>query len=95
MKGIPLSDRILVKPDKEEEKVGSIIIGKDAASRPLRGTVVAVGPGRTLETGTLIPMSLRPGDTVMFGKFSGSEIRLGQEDYLVMSEPDVLMKLVD
>lgn len=95
MKGIPLSDRILVAVDTEEERIGSIIVGRDQTQRPLKGTVVAVGPGRILETGQLVKMTLQPGDKILFGKFSGMEVRLGDQGYLVMSEPDVMLKIVE
>lgn len=91
MKVTPLSDRILVKADPKEETVGTIIIAQE---RPLSGSVVAVGPGRVLETGQLVPMNVKVGDKVFFGKFAGSPLRLGDEEFLVMSEPDVLVKVV-
>lgn len=98
MRGVPLSDRILVRTLKQAEEVAAIpgfTIEQDPKERPLRGEVLAVGPGRILETGALVPMTLKQGDLVMYGKYSGMEVKIGTETLLVMSEPDVMLKLVD
>ena len=87
----PLGDRILVKRVEEEEtKKGGIIIPDTAKEKPQQGEVVAVGPGRVDDTGKKIPMELKKGDRILFGKYSGSEVKLGDEEYLIMREEDVL-----
>ncbi|GIV58091.1 MAG: 10 kDa chaperonin [Rhodothermaceae bacterium] len=86
----PLGDRVVVKPEPAEEKTASgIYIPDTAKEKPQRGTVVAVGPGR-VENGTKIEMSVKEGDTVLYGKYAGTEIRLGDEEYLIMRESDIL-----
>ena len=90
MKVRPLQDRILVERLEEEIKKGGIIIPDSAKEKPQQGKVIAVGPGRHDEKGTLVPMSLKKGDTILFGKYSGNEIRIGEEELLIMREDDVL-----
>jgi chaperonin GroES len=86
----PLSDRVVVKPKEAEEKTASgIIIPDTAKEKPQQGTVVAVGPGR-FENGTKIDMSVKEGDTVLYGKYSGTELTLEGEDVLIMRESDIL-----
>ncbi|GIV58507.1 MAG: 10 kDa chaperonin [Rhodothermaceae bacterium] len=86
----PLGDRVVVKPLPAEEKTASgLFIPDTAKEKPQRGTVVAVGPGR-VENGTKIEMSVKEGDTVLYGKYAGTEIRLGDEEYLIMRESDIL-----
>ncbi len=86
----PLSDRVLVRPDAAEETTSSgIIIPDTAKEKPQRGTVVAVGPGK-VENGTKIDMSVKEGDQVLYGKYSGTEIELDGEEYLIMREADIL-----
>lgn len=87
----PLGDRILVKRVEEEEtKRGGIIIPDTAKEKPQQGEVVAVGPGRVDDSGKKIPMDLKKGDRILFGKYSGNEVKLGDEEYLIMREEDVL-----
>ena len=91
MKIRPLGDRILVKRVKEEEKSkGGIIIPDTAKEKPQEGKVVAVGKGKYSEDGKLIPIEVRAGDKILFGKYSGSEIQLEGEDHLIMREDDIL-----
>ncbi|GBD24941.1 10 kDa chaperonin 5 [bacterium HR30] len=86
----PLHDRILVKRISEEEKTkGGIIIPDTAKEKPQEGKVVAVGPGRT-EDGKTIPVSVKPGDRILFGKYAGTEIKLDGEEHLILREDDVL-----
>ncbi len=86
----PLHDRILVKRISEEEKTkGGIIIPDTAKEKPQEGKVVAVGPGR-VEDGKTIPVSVKPGDRVLFGKYAGTEIKLDGEEHLILREDDVL-----
>jgi chaperonin GroES len=82
----PLHDRVIVKPAPAEEKTaGGIIIPDTAKEKPQKGTVVAAGPGKKDE-----PMSVKSGDTVMYGKYAGTEITVEGQDYLIMRESDIL-----
>jgi len=86
----PLSDRVLVQPEPAEEKTSSgIIIPDTAKEKPQEGTVIAAGPGK-VENGTKIDMSVKKGDKVLYGKYSGTEITLDGEEYLIMREADIL-----
>jgi chaperonin GroES len=86
----PLGDRVLVRPDVAEEKTASgIIIPDTAKEKPQRGTVVAAGPGK-IENGTKIEMTVKAGDKVLYGKYSGTELSLDGEDFLIMRESDIL-----
>ena len=94
MKVRPLHDRILVQRLVEgEQQIGGIIIPDSAKEKPQRGTVVAVGAGRISDDGLRLPIELKPGDTILFGKYSGSEIKLEGAEYLIMKESDVLAAL--
>jgi chaperonin GroES len=87
----PLGDRILVKRIKEEEKTkGGIIIPDTAKEKPQEGKVVAVGKGKVNDDGKLIPTEVRAGDKILFGKYSGSEIKLEGEEHLILREDDIL-----
>ncbi len=91
MKIRPLGDRILVKRIKEEEKTkGGIIIPDSAKEKPQEGKVVAVGKGKVTEDGKLVAPEVKAGDKVLFGKYSGSEIKLDGEDHLILREDDIL-----
>ena len=91
MKIRPLGDRILVKRIQEEEKSkGGIIIPDTAKEKPQQGIVESVGAGRRDDKGAIIPMDVKKGDKVLFGKYSGSEIKLNEEEYLIMREEDIL-----
>lgn len=81
----PLADRVLVEPAPKEEKVGSIFIPETAKEKPQRGTVVAVGTGKKDE-----PLTVKPGDTVLYGKFAGTELQVEGKDYLIMRESDIM-----
>ncbi len=86
----PLGDRVLVRPDAAEEKTASgIIIPDTAKEKPQRGTVVSAGPGK-YENGTKIDMTVKAGDKVLYGKYSGTELTLDGTDYLIMRESDIL-----
>ena len=81
----PLSDRVLVKPAEAEEKTATgIIIPDTAKEKPMEGEVIAVGPGKKDE-----PMTVKAGDMVLFGKYSGTDINVGDENYLIMRESDI------
>jgi chaperonin GroES len=87
----PLHDRILVRRVEAEEKTaGGIIIPDTAKEKPMEGEVIAAGPGGRDESGKLVPLDLKTGDRILFGKWSGTEIRLDGEDLLIMKESDVL-----
>lgn len=91
MKFRPLYDRILVERVESEEKTkGGIILPETAKEKPQQGKVIAVGHGKRLEDGKLIPLQVKAGDTILFGKYSGSEIKLEGNEYVIMKEDDVL-----
>jgi len=92
MKGLrPLGDRILVKRVKEEERTkGGIIIPDTAKEKPQEGKIVAVGKGKRDDEGKLIPIEVKAGDKILFGKYSGSEFKLEGEDLLILREDDIL-----
>ena len=91
MKIKPLADRVLVKRIEEEEvKKGGIIIPDTAKEKPQKGEVLAVGPGRIDENGKRIPMEVKVGDKILFSKYAGSEVKVGDEEYLIMREDDIL-----
>ncbi|NOZ62278.1 MAG: co-chaperone GroES [Calditrichaeota bacterium] len=86
----PLADRVVVKPVEPEEKEQSgIIIPDTAKEKPMQGKVVAVGPGRKSENGEKIDMEVKVGDIVLYGKYSGTEVTLDGEEYLIMRESDI------
>lgn len=90
MKIKPLSDRVVIKPLEEMEvKKGSIIIPDTAKERPMQGEVVEAGPGKT-EDGKKVPMEVKKGDKVLYGKYSGTEVTIDDTEYLIMRESDVL-----
>ena len=96
MKVKPLQDRILVKRLEEEQKTkGGIIIPDAAKEKPQEGKVIAVGDGKTLENGTKIKLSVKAGDKILFGKYSGTEIKIDGEEHLILREDDVFGILVD
>ncbi len=88
---IPLGDRLLVERLEAEEKTaGGIVLPDTAKEKPIQGKVIAVGEGRRTEEGKLIPMQVKKGDKILFGKYSGTEVKLEREEYLIMKEDDVL-----
>ena len=87
----PLGDRVLVKRVEEEEKTrGGIIIPDTAKEKPQEGEVIAVGPGARDETGKVQPLDVKAGDRILFGKWSGTEVKLEGKDLLIMKESDIL-----
>ena len=92
----PLGDRLIVLPLEEEQTTsGGIVLPDTALERPQRGSVVAVGPGeRSRDTGEVIPLDVAEGDTVVFSKYGGTEIKIEGDDYLILRESDVLAKVV-
>ncbi|MDF3821894.1 co-chaperone GroES [Leptospira sp. 96542] len=86
----PLGDRVVVEPKNEaEEKIGSIIVPDTAKEKPQEGKIVAVGQGK-YEDGKLVPLEVKVGDTVLYGKYSGTEIKQSGKDYLIIRESDIL-----
>ena len=91
MKIRPLHDRVIVQRIAEEEVTkGGIIIPDTAKEKPQEGKVIAVGTGKVLDNGTKVPMDIKAGDKVLFGKYSGTEIKIDGEEYLMMREDDIL-----
>ena len=90
----PLSDRVVVEPAAAEEKSsGGIILPDTAQEKPQQGTVVATGPGKVSDSGTLVEMSVKDGDKILYGKYSGSEVTFDGSDYVIMRESDILAVL--
>jgi len=91
MKLVPLGDRVVVKRlEAEEKSAGGIVIPDTAKEKPKEGKIVAVGPGRVLDDGKRAKVQVSPGDRVIFTAYAGTEFKLGGEEYLVMSEEDIL-----
>jgi chaperonin GroES len=91
MKVKPLQDRVVVKRIEEDEKTkGGIIIPDAAKEKPQEGRVIAIGDGKVLESGQRSPLSVKVGDKILFGKYSGTEIKIDGEEHLIMREDDVL-----
>jgi len=87
----PLADRVVVKPLEDDiQEVGGIIIPDTAKEKPQQGEVVAVGPGALADDGSRKPMEVSAGDKILYGKWTGSEVRIDVEDYLIMRESDIL-----
>ncbi|MBU3954858.1 MAG: co-chaperone GroES [Elusimicrobia bacterium HGW-Elusimicrobia-2] len=89
-----LGDRVLIEQEKGEEKTKSgIIIPDTAKEKPQKGTVVSVGPGKRDDAGKIIPMELKAGDKVLYGKYAGTEVKLDGKDYVYMDQGDVIAKV--
>ena len=90
----PLHDRVLVERVEAEEKTaGGIIIPDNAKEKPQQGTIVSAGPGKASDSGTIIKMTVKKGDTVLYGKYSGTEVSLDGGDFVIMRESDILAVL--
>jgi len=86
----PLGDRVVIQPAAAEEKTaGGIILPDTVKEKPVEGTVVAVGPGKVADDGKMIKMEVKVGDKVLYGKYSGTEVTINREDYLIMRESDI------
>jgi len=86
----PLSDRVVIQPKEAEEKTsGGIILPDTVKEKPVEGTIVAAGPGKVADNGELVKMDVKVGDKVLYGKYSGTEVTLGGEEYLIMRESDI------
>ena len=91
----PLEDRVLVKPMEKETKTESgLYLPESSKERPVQGKVVAVGPGKRLDNGKRADLSIKVGDTVVYGKYSGSEVKVDNVEYKILRENDVLAKVV-
>ncbi|MEJ2634951.1 MAG: co-chaperone GroES [Calditrichia bacterium] len=91
MKLKPLADRVVVRPIEEEDKTpGGIILPDTAKEKPMRGEVTAVGKGRLTDNGERVAMDVKVGDVVIYGKYSGTDFKMNDEDYLVLRESDIL-----
>ena len=87
----PLQDRVLVKPlDSETKTAGGIIIPDTAQEKPQEGKIIATGPGKKNEDGTVLPLDVKKGDRVLFGKWSGTEVQIDGEDMMIMNEADIM-----
>ncbi len=86
----PLFDRVLILPILDANERAGIIVPDQAKEKPMRGGVMAVGPGKHDEQGRLIPMSVKAGDTVLYGKYAGTEVKINDVDFLIMHQEDVL-----
>ena len=87
----PLHDRVLIKRlEEQDEKLGSIIIPDSAKEKPQEGKVIAAGTGRVTEDGKTLPLAVKVGDRILFGKYSGSEVKIDGEELLIMKEEDIL-----
>jgi chaperonin GroES len=96
MKFLPLHDRVVVKLiDAEDKTAGGIIIPDTVKEKPSQGEITAIGPGGRDEAGNLIPIDLKVGDRVLFGKWSGTEVKLDGQDLLIMKESDIMGVLTD
>ena len=90
VKFIPLGERVLVLPDKDQKRKGGIIIPDTAKEKPQVGKVISVGKGKVSEEGKILPMEVKTGDRVLFGKYSGSEIKIDGLDHIIMEQGDIL-----
>ena len=96
MKFRPLHDRVVVKRVDEDTKTkGGIIIPETAQEKPMQGKIIAVGPGARDESGKLVPLDVKKGDTVLFGKWSGTEVKIDGDELLIMKESDIMGVLED
>jgi len=91
MKVRPLGDRVIIKPIEEKEiKKGNIIIPDTAKEKPQQGEVIAVGKGKVTEEGKVLPMDVKVGDKILYGKYSGTEIKIDEQEYLILHQDDIL-----
>ncbi len=87
----PLADRVVIEPlDREERTASGIILPETAKEKPQEGKIMAIGPGRRDEDGKYVPMDVKEGDTVLFAKYSGTEIKIDDKKYLILKESDIL-----
>jgi len=87
----PLGDRVLLKPlEEEEQRVANIIIPDTAKEKPQRGEIIETGPGETLDDGSRVELEVKKGDKVLYSKYAGTEVKIDDEDYLILREADIL-----
>ncbi len=87
----PLHDRVVIEPlDREEKTIGGIIVPDTAQEKPMRGKVLVTGPGARDDDGALLPMEVKKGDNVLYGKFSGTEVKIDDKEVLIMREGDIM-----
>ena len=87
----PLGDRIIAKAlSAEEVTPGGIVLPESAQEKPLEGEVIAIGPGAQLDSGKIKPMDVKPGDKVIYGKYAGTEVKVGKEEYIILRQEDIL-----
>ncbi len=87
----PLHNRVVVKRHEEETtSLGGIVLPETATEKPMQGEVIAAGTGKKLDNGSVMPMDVKVGDTVLFGKYAGTEVKIDRESYLVMTEDDIM-----
>ncbi len=87
----PIGDKVIVEVlDAEEKTKGGIVLPDTAKEKPQQGKVIAVGNGKTLATGKLVPPTVKPGDRIIFGKYTGNEVEVGDSEYLIVNEEDIL-----
>ena len=92
----PLADRVIVKPiEEQEQKKGSIIVPDTAKEKPMQGEIVAVGPGGVTDDGKKLPLNVKKGDRILYGKYSGKEVEVDDQKLLVMKESDIYAILVN
>jgi chaperonin GroES len=92
----PLHDRVVVRRLEEERtSAGGIVIPDTAAEKPARGEVIAIGPGKMIDSGDVIPLAVQSGQKILFGKYAGTEIKLNGDDYIVMREDDIMGVIED
>jgi len=91
MKLRPLDDRVVVKPEEAEEKTaGGIVLPDTAKEKPMKGKVIAVGEGKLLENGNRVPIAVKKGETVLYGKYAGSDVEIDQVEYKILRESEIL-----
>ena len=92
----PLADRVVVKPSEDGETMkGGIIIPDTAKEKPMQGEIIEIGPGRTNEDGKKTPLEVKKGDKVLYGKYTGTEVSISGEEYLIMRESDIFAIIAD
>ncbi len=93
--GEPLYDRVIIQRKRADTQAGSIIIPEQARERPSEGTVVAGGKGRIGQDGNHVPMTIQTGDLVLFGKYAGQDIRINGQDFVIVREDEIMLRLVE
>lgn len=88
---VPIGDKVVVKAEPEEEKTrGGIVLPDSAKEKPSEGTVIAVGPGRVMDNGQRVPLEVKMGDKIIYSKYGGTEVKIDNEEYIILNERDIL-----